>query len=318
MKKIYEQLLSNVVKDLEKNLERINTSELPPGTLIKFLYDERTGTYYKPVLRLEERAAIDKLRERMNYSKPRARVKIAVLDTGVMTHHPIIRKVLRGSENFTEEETEEDMDGHGTFVALQLLARTQDIDLYNVKVLKSDRRGNIETVAKGINWCIKNKIDIINLSVQLYPLGCRGDCDVCTACKKALESGISVVAAGGNIPGKISCPAKLDSFGYPIIVVSTPEIGFPSERAFIYEPIMKLEPVESEITKETVIQSVGDILQKSKKMLTYLKENTKSQREAYIIAKISCLIFEEVGGLTLPPDEEAKLKDIVRKMKRDP
>ena len=42
-----------------------------------------------------------------------------------------------------------------------------DADIYAVKVLDSSGNGYISDVIEGIEWCIKNDIDILNMSLGM-------------------------------------------------------------------------------------------------------------------------------------------------------
>ena len=188
--------------------------EKAPGYYLEKLYDKERNKYYTiETLKPEE---VSKL-IREGYKGQG--IKTAVLDTGVMTHHPTIKKALKKSVNFTEEKSAEDLNGHGTMAALILLSTAPDTELYNVKVMNASIRGKKENLVKGIEWCIENDVRIINTSLAVYSLTCEGDCIVCNAAKKALDKGIMIVAAAGNIPGITACPAKLANYGYPIIAV---------------------------------------------------------------------------------------------------
>lgn len=94
------------------------------------------------------------------------KIRVAVLDSGVDNYAgiPICENV-----NFVEEESEislcsNDMNGHGTSVASVIYETNTDVEIISVKVLNSNNEGKIEDVIKGIEWCIANDIDIINMS----------------------------------------------------------------------------------------------------------------------------------------------------------
>lgn len=236
------------MSDEDRVFTAFELRQSPPGHYLKLLYDEKTDKYYTPILRPDQREEIKRYRSMGLTGRG---VKVAVLDTGFMSSHPVIKRALKGSVNFTEEETAEDMDGHGTMVTLLLMLYSPEADVYNVKVLNSKRSGHLKNVVKGVEWCIENEMKIINMSLGSYSEECKGDCGVCTACKKALESDIVVCAAAGNIPGKTACPAKLVLFGHPILAVGAvdPDTFKRTDYSgvgelYAPEPVVSLVPVK--------------------------------------------------------------------------
>jgi hypothetical protein len=73
---------------------------------------------------------------------------------------------------------------------------------------------------------------------------------VCNTCKEALDKGIFISAAAGNISGKTACPAKLSLYGYKGIVAvgalnpQTSKIANYSGKAtaHIPSPVVRFEP----------------------------------------------------------------------------
>jgi subtilisin family serine protease len=130
-------------------------------------------------------------------------VKVAVLDTGIDLDHPDLK--VAGNVSFvTGAKTGDDDNGHGTLVGGIIAARDNEIgargiapevELYAVKVLDKDGNGTSQSVKKGIEWCIDNDIQVINMSfgtLKSLPA------DVRQSLKKAYEAGIVIIAAAGN------------------------------------------------------------------------------------------------------------------------
>jgi hypothetical protein len=70
--------------------------------------------------------------------------RMAVLDTGLMLHHPQIERALDESVDFTGEGPE-DLNGHGTLVALAMLRHSPSLyRFFNVKIMDAKRRGTEE------------------------------------------------------------------------------------------------------------------------------------------------------------------------------
>lgn len=133
---------------------------------------------------------------------------VAIMDTGILSHHPDLSPRLIESIDFTGEGPE-DTVGHGTRVALFAVAYTPGIKLINVKIL-GQRHSKVEWLINALHWIERHpKIDIVNLSVGVIRPDCVGNCSACLAARQAATRGRKkVVAAAGNIPGVTACPAK--------------------------------------------------------------------------------------------------------------
>ncbi|NEW04679.1 S8 family serine peptidase [Paenibacillus sp. SYP-B3998] len=129
-------------------------------------------------------------------------VKVAVLDSGINTHHDDLN--VAGGASFVSYTSSYDDDfGHGTHVAGIIGAKNNDIgvvgvapdaSLYAVKVLDSHGIGYLSDVIQGIDWGIDNKMDIINLSMATSV----DSPSLHRAVDNAHASGLLVVAAAGN------------------------------------------------------------------------------------------------------------------------
>ncbi|WP_142927229.1 S8 family serine peptidase [Bacillus sp. PK3_68] len=150
-------------------------------------------------------------------------VKVGILDSGVDTKHPDLQvaggaclmTVLRidGCKNSYNDD-----NGHGTHVAGVIAAKDNSIgvvgiapnaQIYSVKVLDKLGEGTTSTMMAGVEWAIKNKMDIINISITSP----YEDEYLHRMIKRAYDSGILVVAAAGN-EGK-PLTGELSSVQYP-------------------------------------------------------------------------------------------------------
>jgi subtilisin family serine protease len=144
-------------------------------------------------------------------------VKVAILDSGIKKNHPDLQNVVIkefDAINSISSSKTEDVLGHGTAVAGIIAAQDNSIGvigvnpdsiLYSVKVLDEKGKGTLESVVKGINWCIEQHVNIINIS-----FGFKADSDMLRkTVNKAINSGIIVVAAAGNnYIGNADFPAR--------------------------------------------------------------------------------------------------------------
>jgi minor extracellular protease Epr len=159
-------------------------------------------------------------------------VKIAILDTGITPHNDL--QISGGVSYKTYTKSYNDDNGHGTHMAGIIGAKNNsfgsvgvapDALLYAVKVLDKEGKGEIDTLIKGIEWSISNKMNIINLSLsveeQVDSPALRAVLD------KAYSSGILIVGAAGN-HGRSN--ASGDTVEYParystVIAVSATDSG---------------------------------------------------------------------------------------------
>ncbi len=131
-------------------------------------------------------------------------VRVAVLDTGVDQRHPDLRANLAGGYNALSPGREPaDDNGHGTHVA-GIIGATDDSQgvvgvaprarLYAVKVLDRWGAGFLSDLVHGLDWCVRQRVQIANLS-----LGTRSDNETFReAIRRAAAAGILLVCAAGN------------------------------------------------------------------------------------------------------------------------
>lgn len=144
-------------------------------------------------------------------------IKVAVLDTGIDFTHPDIVPNYKGGISFVSSETSpRDFNRHGTHVAGTIGAAMNDSGvigvapsayLYAVKVLATNGSGNWSWLIAGIEWCINNGIQVINMSLG----GSSVPTALQTICDLAWDRGLILVAAAGNEGGRDTD----DTVGYP-------------------------------------------------------------------------------------------------------
>lgn len=134
---------------------------------------------------------------------------VAVVDTGIDYSHPQLKsrfREVKGINLVRKGAPPMDGNGHGTHVAGTIagagdvngnIAGTgiaPDATLYAVKVLTDEGWGSEAAVISGIEWCIDNQVDVINMS-----LGASTYTRFLEAiCKAAYEKGLILAAAAGN------------------------------------------------------------------------------------------------------------------------
>jgi len=131
-------------------------------------------------------------------------VRVAVIDTGCDINHPDIKNNIEGEYNFVNDNTSAmDDNGHGSHVAGTIAACNNnrgmvgvapDAKILALKALDKNGGGNLTNVAKAIDYAVKEKVDIITMS-----LGSRGSSlTVKRAVKRAHDSGCLIFCAAGN------------------------------------------------------------------------------------------------------------------------
>lgn len=149
-------------------------------------------------------------------------INVAILDTGIdYTHKDLIERV-KGGANFTTNNIVDYMDknGHGTFVSgiigaskngSGVIGVAPRANLYAVKVLNDEGRGNPLWIKDGILWSIQNSIQIISMSLGYD----KESSEAYEAIKEAYKKGIIMISATGNDPTRnfVDFPAR-----YPEVI----------------------------------------------------------------------------------------------------
>jgi subtilisin len=133
-------------------------------------------------------------------------VTVAIVDSGIDVEHPdLAGKVLESVEARAENKrvvfdpsTSGDSAGHGTACAGIIAKIAPDAQLYSIKVLGAAGLGDGQAFLAGLEYCIKQRYRVINLSLgttkpQFFsPLHDLLD--------RAYQAGCIVVAAANNLP----------------------------------------------------------------------------------------------------------------------
>ena len=155
-------------------------------------------------------------------------VKIAILDTGIDYTHPDLAANYRGGVDYVEDDLDPlDDNGHGTHVAGIIAAVDNDVgvvgvapeaELYAVKVLDRQGRGGLSDVIAGIDWAVRNNMDVISMSLGTSTYSASLE----TACSNAYNAGVVLVAAAGNSGDG---DPTTDEYSYPAAYESVIAVG---------------------------------------------------------------------------------------------
>ncbi|MFF2484217.1 S8 family serine peptidase [Paenibacillus sp. NPDC058071] len=152
------------------------------------------------------------------------RVKIGVIDTGVDFSHPDLRQSLsRGINLLNRSMLPHDDNGHGTHIAGTIAAANQvqgmigiapRSQIYPVKAFDNNGSAFVSDIILGIDWCVRNRIQIINMS---FGMKTRSKA-LYNAVTNAYNAGVIVVASSGN-------DGKRRSVDYPARYPQTISVG---------------------------------------------------------------------------------------------
>jgi subtilisin len=169
-------------------------------------------------------------------------VSIAVIDSGIDTSHPELEgKIVESVEAQADHKrvsfvpsTAGDSAGHGTACAGIIASIAPDAEIYSIKVLGAQASGDGQAFLAGLEYAIKRKIRLINLSLgttkpQFFsPLHDLLD--------RAYQAGCIVVAAANNLPQ----PSFPSVFCSSLISVSKSEETNPYNFGFRFGEVIEL------------------------------------------------------------------------------
>jgi subtilisin family serine protease len=138
-------------------------------------------------------------------------VKVGILDTGIDPLHADL-SVAGGFNTINSRKSWADDNGHGTHVAGTVAALNNSIgvigvapraQLYAVKVLNAAGSGYTSDIIEGLDWCVRNGIRAVNLSLgsNYYSQAFQD------AVNRTDAAGVSIVCAAGNDGSAVDYPA---------------------------------------------------------------------------------------------------------------
>ncbi|WP_421382077.1 S8 family serine peptidase [Bacillus salacetis] len=167
-------------------------------------------------------------------------VKVGIIDTGMDLHHRDLSRNFKGGKDVVDGDKEpmETQGGggystiHGTHVAGIIAANgslqgmAPNADLYIYRALGPGGRGTTDQVLAAIEAAVKDKVDIINLSLGSEVNG--PDLPLSKALDKVAEKGIlPVVASGNSGPGVWTIGTPATSADSLAVGASTPPTEVP-------------------------------------------------------------------------------------------
>lgn len=167
-------------------------------------------------------------------------VTVGVIDTGIDYTHPDLRRSYKGGQDLVDGDEDpmetKSQDGastlHGTHVAGIIAANGKihgvapDAEVIAYRALGPGGSGTTEQVIAAIDQAIKDKVDILNLSLGNNING--PDLPISLALNKAVENGIVAVASSGNSGPNMWTVGSPGTAGKAISVgASTPPIKIP-------------------------------------------------------------------------------------------
>ncbi|HEY2493645.1 MAG TPA: S8 family peptidase [Paenibacillus sp.] len=151
-------------------------------------------------------------------------IKIGVIDTGADYYHPDLRHSLaRGINLLNRNMMPLDDNGHGTHIAGTIAAANSTVGMigvapratiYPVKAFDHSGSAYVSDIILGIDWCVRNHVDIINMSFGMKTRS-RALQEIVN---KAYNAGISIIASSGN-------DSKRRNIDYPARYSQTISVG---------------------------------------------------------------------------------------------
>ena len=143
-------------------------------------------------------------------------VRVAVVDSGIDTEHPALKGKIKGSVEAVPEggqitfkpSTSGDQAGHGTACAGIITSVAPDVELYSVKVLGPNASGSGEMFLMGVDYAIKQKMQVVNLSLGTTKRDFWGPLH--ELLDRAYRDKVILVAAANNLP-QASSPSIFSS-----------------------------------------------------------------------------------------------------------
>ena len=148
-------------------------------------------------------------------------VRVCIVDTGVDDSHPALQPLAAERDFANGDNDATDDNGHGTHVAGIIASQDSTwkgvapgATLLAAKVLSDVGNGYASDVIAGIEWCVQQGANVINMSLGggTYATACDSE-PIAQASNAAVAQGVTVFAASGNSgrEDRIAAPACASS-----------------------------------------------------------------------------------------------------------
>jgi subtilisin family serine protease len=169
-------------------------------------------------------------------------VRVGIVDSGIDTNHPALQGKIKASFEAVNEggqivfkpSTSGDQAGHGTACAGIITSVAPDVEITSIKVLGPTGSGTGEMFLMGVDFAIKQKLQVVNLSLGTtkrdfwMPMHELLD--------RAYRERVMLVAAANNLPQ----PSSPSIFSSSLISVVKRPGGDPFNFGFQYGEVIEL------------------------------------------------------------------------------
>jgi subtilisin len=169
-------------------------------------------------------------------------VRVGVVDSGIDTNHPDLKGKVKGAvEAYVEggkvsfrPSTSGDAAGHGTACAGIITSVAPEVELYSIKVLGANAAGSGDMFLAGLDYAIKQKMQVVNLSLGTTKPTYFGPLH--DLIDRAYHAGCILVAAANNLPQ----PSYPSIFSSSLVSVIKREGGDPFNFGYRYGEVIEL------------------------------------------------------------------------------
>jgi subtilisin family serine protease len=139
------------------------------------------------------------------------RVRIAVVDSGINSDHPHVGQVMGGIFFHKEIASEDFVDrlGHGTAVSAVIHEKAPAAEIYAVRIFNRRLSTDIDTLMRGLDWCLANKMQVVNLSIGTSNQHHRPRLE--DFLRRARAQDVFVVSAANLMPGMLDGAIGVDA-----------------------------------------------------------------------------------------------------------
>lgn len=169
-------------------------------------------------------------------------IRVAIVDSGIDAEHPsllgkvkeTVEAVAEGGRFVFRPSVSGDVAGHGTACAGIISSIAPDAELCSIKVLGSKASGSGEMFLAGLDYAIKERMQVINLSLGTTKPRYFGPLH--DLLDRAYLAGCMVVAAANNLPQ----PSYPSVFSSSLVSVVKSEATDPFKFGYRYGEVIEL------------------------------------------------------------------------------